>query len=92
MGLRLMNKEMLPPDEAQRIGLGFIRSKYYGAKVTIDRVELVTTGAFPVYHLEGDIKMLSRSLVGRLVYQEKGFTFKAQVHALEGNILGYELA
>ena len=92
MGLRLMNKEILPPDEAQRIGLRFIQSKYYGAKVTIDHTELVTEGAFPVYRLGGNIKMRSHGWIGGLVYKEKGFTFEVQVHALEGSILGYELA
>ena len=87
-----MNEEILPLDEAQRIGLGFIQSKYYGAQITIGQTELATEGAFPVYHLVGNIKMRSRNIMGRLVCKEEGFTFKVQVHALEGSILSYELA
>ena len=86
-----MDKEILPPDEARRRGLEFIQSKYYNAKATIDDVKLVTEGAFPVYHLEGNIKMQERSLMGKLLYRQPPFTFKLQVHALDGSILGYEL-
>ena len=86
-----MNNEILPPGEAQYIGLEFIRSKYYGAKVTVDEVKLVTEKGFPVYHLEGSTKMPSRSIMGRLIFREAPYTFKVQVHALEGSILNYEL-
>jgi len=91
VGLRVMNKEILPPDEAQRLGLEFIRSKYFQAMVTISETKLVTEGAFPVYHLEGSIKIPSRSIMGRLIFREAPYTFKVQVHALEGSILNYEL-
>lgn len=91
MGLKSMNQELLAAKEAQRIGLEFIRGKYYRGKITINQTELVTTGAFPVYHLEGSIKMQSRSLLGRLIFPESPYTFKMQVHAREGSILGYEL-
>ena len=86
-----MNKEIIPLDEAKNIGLKFIQSKYYNAKVTINEVKLVTEGAFPVYHLEGNIKMEERGLMGKLVYRQLPFTLKVQVHAIEGSILNYEL-
>ena len=86
-----MDKEILPPDEAQWRGLQFIQSKYYNGKATIDDVNLVTEGAFPVYHLEGNIKMKERSLMGKLIYRQPPLTFKLQVHALDGSILSYEL-
>ena len=89
--MRLMNNEILPPGEAQYIGLEFIRSKYYGAKVTVDEVKLVTEEGFPVYHLEGSIKMPSHDTMGRLVSRQAPYTLKVQVHALEGSVLNYEL-
>ena len=89
--MRLMDEELLAEDEAQRIGLEFIRGVCYRGKVILSQTKLVTDGGFPVYHLEGNIKMPSRSVLGRLISQDSPFTFTMQVHALEGSILGYEL-
>lgn len=86
-----MNKEILPPEEAQRIGFGFIHGKYYHGKITIDEPELVTKGAFPVYHLTGNIKMPSRSIISMIFSSATEYTFKMQIHATEGSILNYEL-
>jgi hypothetical protein len=86
-----MDKELLSPDEVQSIGLRFLQSKYYNAKVTIEQNELVADGPSPVYHLEGRAKFKSRDLLGRLIYREKGFTIKMQMDAIEGSILSYEL-
>ncbi|MBA7678812.1 hypothetical protein ES703_87090 [subsurface metagenome] len=86
-----MNKEILPPDEAQRIGLRFIHGKYYHGKITIDKPELVTKGAFPVYHLTGNIKIPSRSAISKLFSPAAEYTFKMQIHAIDGSILNYEL-
>jgi len=78
-------------DEVERIDLAFIRGTYYWGKVTINQTRLVTEGAFPVYHLEGCIKIPSRNSLGRLIFQDSPYTFKMQVHALEGSMLGYEV-
>lgn len=86
-----MAKELLAADEAQKIGLKFIQGTYYRGKATINQTKLVTEGAFPVYHLEGSIKISSRNILGRLISQDSPYTFKMQVHALEGSILNYEL-
>jgi len=86
-----MNKEILPPEEAQRIGFGFIHGKYYHGKITIDEPELVTKGAFPVYHLTGAIKIPSRSVISSLFSPAAEYTFKMQIHAQDGSILNYEL-
>jgi len=86
-----MTNKLLPVDEVQRIGLEFIQGTYYRGKVTINQTKLVTEGAFPVYHLEGSISIPSRNPLGRLVSPELPYTFKMQVHALEGSILNYEL-
>ena len=83
--------ELLSADEAQRIGLGFIQGIYYRGKITINETSLVTKGAFPVYHLEGSIKISPRSMMGRLISSEAPYTFKMQVHAREGSVLNYEL-
>ena len=91
MKLKLMTKKLLPADEAQRVGLEFIRGIYYRGKVTINQTKLVTEGDFPVYHLEGSIKIPSRNPLGRLISPNPPYTFKMQVHALEGSILNYEL-
>ncbi len=82
---------LLAADEVERIGLAFIRGIYYRGEVTISQTKLVTEGAFPVYHLEGSIKIPSRNSLGRLIFQDSPYTFKMQVHALEGSILGYEV-
>ena len=86
-----MNQELLAADEAQRIGLEFIQGKYYRGKITISQTELVSEGSFPVYHLEGSIKIIPRNILGRLISQDSPYTFKMQVHALDGSILSYEL-
>jgi len=86
-----MTNKLLAMDEAQRIGLGFIQGTYYRGKVTLSQTKLVTEGAFPVYHLEGSIKIPSRNILGKLVSQDLPYTFKMQVHALDGSILGYEV-
>jgi len=83
--------EPLSADEAQRICLGFIQDKYYRGKVTIDETELVTEGAFPVYHFTGTIKMKPRGVMGRFVFTEAPYTFSVKVHALKGSIVSYEL-
>ncbi len=83
--------EPLSAVEAQRIGLSFIQEKYYRGKVTIDETELVTEGAFPVYHCVGTIKMKPRGVMGRFVFTEAPFTFDVKVHALNGSIVSYEL-
>ena len=86
-----MAEELLAADEARRIGLKFIQGTYYRGKVTINQTKLVTEGAFPVYHLEGSIKIPSRNPLGRLISQDSPYTFRMQVHALKGSILGYEV-
>ena len=91
MGLKIMSQELLAADEAQRIGLEFIRGIYYRGKVSLNQTKLVTEGAFPVYHLEGSIKVPSRNVLGRLLSSDAPYTLKMQVHAIEGSILDYEL-
>jgi hypothetical protein len=86
-----MTEELLAADGVERIGLKFIRGKYYRGEITINQTTLVTEGAFPVYHLEGSIKIPSRNPLGRLISKDSPYTFKMQVHALEGSILGYEV-
>ncbi len=86
-----MTDGLLAADEVERIGLEFIEGIYYRGKVTISQTKLVTEGVFPVYYLEGSIKISSRNSLGRLVSQDSPYTFKMQVHALEGSILGYEV-
>ena len=86
-----MTEGLLAVDEAKRIGLEFIKGIYYRGKVTISQTRLVTEGAFPVYHLEGSITISSRNPLGRLIFQDLPYTFRMQVHALEGSILGYEV-
>jgi len=86
-----MTEGLLAAGEAERIGLEFIKGIYYRGKVTISQAKLVTEGAFPVYYLEGSIKISSRNPLGRLVSQDSPYTFRMQVHALEGSILGYEV-
>jgi len=86
-----MAKGLLAAGEVERIGLEFIKGTYYRGKVIIDQTKLVTEGTFPVYHLEGSIKIPSRNLLGRLISQDLLYAFKMQVHPLEGSILGYEV-
>ena len=86
-----MNKEILPPDEAKSMGLGFIRSKYYRAEVTVNEVELVTEGSSPVYQLEGSIKMHSRGIMTKLVSETEVYSIRIKVHAIDGSVLNYEL-
>ena len=86
-----MTEELLAADEAERIGLEFIKGIYYRGKVTVDQTELVVEGDVPVYHLEGRIKATSRNVLGRLISQDSPYTFKMQVHAIEGSVLNYEL-
>ena len=86
-----MKRDILPLDEAQRIGLEFIQTKYYRGTVTVSETRLVTEGAFPVYYLEGNVKILSRSPMSRLFSPAAEYTFTAQVHAIEGSIVNYEL-
>ncbi len=86
-----MNKEILPADEAKWIGLEFIRSKYFRGQVTVSEPKLVTEGAFPVYHLEGTVKIPSRGMLTKLLSPAAEYTFKMQVHAIDGSILNYEL-
>lgn len=89
--MRLMNKQILSPDEAQRIGLKFIQDKYFRAQVIAGEPRLVTEGTFPVYHLEGSIKIPPRGTISKLFSPAAVYTFKIQVHALDGSILSYEL-
>ncbi len=86
-----MDNEILSVDRAKSIGFNFIQSKYYRAKVTIDQARLVTEGEFPVYHLEGSIEIPPRGALSKLLSPAAKYTFKMQVHALEGSILNYEL-
>jgi len=86
-----MAEELLAADEAERIGLEFIKGIYYRGKITVNRAELVTEGEFPVYRLEGSIKVPSRNILGRLISQDSPFLFHMQVHAVEGSVLNYEL-
>jgi len=89
--VKVMTDGLLAADEVERIGLEFIKGTYYRGKITINQTTLVTEGDFPVYRLEGSIKIPSRNPLGRLISQDSPYTFKMQVHALEGSILGYEL-
>ena len=83
--------EPLSAYEAERIGLDFIRDKYYRGKATISETKLVTEGAFPIYHCVGTIKMKPRGIMGRFVFTEAPYSFSVKVHALEGSIVSYEL-
>jgi len=83
--------EPLSADEAKRIGLGFIREKYYRGTVTISETRLVTDGASPVYHFTGTIKMKPRGVMWKFIFTEPPFTFNVQVHGLEGSVISYEV-
>ncbi|MFC2002516.1 hypothetical protein ACFLV4_01010 [Chloroflexota bacterium] len=82
---------LLPVDEVERIGLQFMRDKYYRGKLTVNETRLVTEGSSPVYHLVGSIKIESRSALGRLISPDSLYAFSMQVHALEGSIVNYEV-
>ena len=85
-------EHLLSADEAERVGLEFIRGKYYRGKVTIGEARLITEGAFPVYHLAGTIMNPSRSMMGRFISAEDTpYTFTMQVHAQEGSIITYQV-
>lgn len=86
-----MDSELLAVDKAKLIGFNFIQGKYYRAKITIDQVKLVTDGPFPFYNLEGNIEIPSRGVFSKYLSPASEYTFKMQLHALEGSILGYEL-
>ena len=80
---------LLTASEAGSIGLAFITGKYYRGEITLSQTELNTEGAFPVYFLQGNIKVPTRSILGRLIARDAPYTFTMQVHALEGSILDY---
>ena len=86
-----MDREILSQDEAGRIGLRFIRDKYFRARVTLGQARLVTEEAFPVYDLEGYLSIPPRDVMSKLFAPAAEYTFSMQVHAVEGSILGYEL-
>jgi hypothetical protein len=83
--------ELISEAEARGRGLKFIQGIYYHGKVTIDRAKLVHTGTFPLYQLEGMIKVHSRNTLGRLIATDAPYTFKMQVHGSDGSILNYEV-
>jgi hypothetical protein len=81
----------LTQDEAQGIGRRFLLNRYPNAKITFGKVMLATKENAPLYHLEGNIKIPSGSLISQLFWPSKPYTFKIQVSALEGKILNWEL-
>jgi hypothetical protein len=81
----------LTGDEAQGIGRRFLLNRYPGAKVTFNKVELITKDANPLYCLEGDLKIPSRNLISQLLWRSDQYIFKIQVSALEGNLMSWEL-
>ncbi len=87
--------ELISEAEARGRGLKFIQGIYYHGKVTIDRAKLVLpsgrTSTFPLYQLEGMIKVRSRNTLGRLIATDAPYTFKMQVHGSDGSILNYEV-
>jgi hypothetical protein len=84
-------EKRLTQDEAQGIGRRFLLNRYPSAKITFNKVMLATKEAAPLYHLEGDIKIPSGSLISQLLWPSKPYTFKIQVSALEGKVLNWEL-
>jgi len=86
-----MTQELMAAEDVERIGLKFIQGVYYRGKVSLTQTRLVTEGAFPVYHLEGSINASPRNILGRLISPDSPYSFKIQVHAIEGSILDYEL-
>jgi len=86
-----VNNKLVPAGKAKSIGFSFIQNKYHRAKVTIDQVSLVTDGAFPVYHLKGNLEIPSRGTISTFLSPASEYVFEIQVHAQEGSILNYEL-
>lgn len=87
-----MNQEKkLTQDEAQGIGRRFLLNRYPSAKITFSKVALTTERAVPLYHLEGNIKIPSGSLISQLLWRSEQYIFKIQVSALEGKVLSWEL-
>ena len=87
----MASNEILAEDRARAIGFDFIRSKYYRARVTLDRVRLTAEGALPVYCLEGHLEVPSRGALSKFLSPPAEHTFSVSVHAREGYILHYEL-
>ena len=83
--------ELLSEGEARQTGLKFLQGIYYRGKISLTQAELVTSGAFPMYQLEGTIKIASRNLLGKLISSDAPYTFKMQVHATDGSVLNYEV-
>jgi len=84
-------KKKLTGDEAQGIGRRFLLNRYPSAKVTFNKVELITQDATPLYCLEGDLKISSRNLISQLLWRSDQYIFKIKVSALEGKLMSWEL-
>jgi hypothetical protein len=69
----------------------FLLNRYPSAKIAFSQATLTTESAVPLYHLEGKIKIPSRTLISLLLWRSEQYTFKIKVSALEGKVLSWEL-
>jgi len=78
-------------DDAKSIGRKYLLAKYLGSKVAFDKATLTAKGSAPVYQLEGKLDMPSRNPLSSIFSQHAQYTFKIEIHATKGTVLGYEL-
>jgi len=87
------DRELIPEDKARELTDRYLHERYYDfEKIVFKSIENGTINDNPVYRLYGTVRLKSRSIMDKLIIDQKAYSYKfmVEMNALNGHIINYE--
>jgi hypothetical protein len=86
-------RELISEEKARELTERYLHQRYYDfEKIVFTSVENGTVNENPVYRLYGSIRLKSRSIMDKLIIDQKAYSYKfmVEMNAANGHIINYE--
>ncbi|RPJ62619.1 MAG: hypothetical protein EHM12_04235 [Dehalococcoidia bacterium] len=87
------DRELISEDKARELADRYLHERYYEfEKIIFTSIENGTVNENPVFHLYGTIRLKSRSIMDKLIIDQKAYSYKfmVEMNAVNGHIINYE--
>jgi hypothetical protein len=85
--------ELISEDKARELTDRYLHERYYEfQKIVFTSIENGTVDENPVYRLYGTVRLKSRSIMDKLIIDQKAYSYKfmVEMNAVNGHIINYE--
>jgi hypothetical protein len=85
--------ELISEDKARKLTERYLHERYYEfEKIVFTSIENGAVNENPVYRLYGTVKLKSRSIMDKLIIDQKAYSYKfmVEMNAVNGHIINYE--